>query len=197
MLGLALAAALALCGCSHEVLWTGEPQPELVAPEQPIPLTVAVQLRTFEAKHLDARALTTRFAERLRASELFQAVMYPVPPGKRPQWELELLVKDARHDPNANFWKGALVGAVFPLAAVVHMEEDYTLEVEALLTRRAEIVASYNARGTIRERYQYYADENQRRLAALETVVDGVTRQLLAQIAADAGHIERLDRTFR
>ncbi len=166
----------------------------MVAPEQPIPLTIAVELRAFEAKGLDGRALTTRFAEQLRRSELFQAVMYPIPPGERPLWELELLVKDTRHDPDSNFWKGALVGALFPFAAVVHMEEDYTLEMEALLTRRAEIVRSYAAQGTIHERYQYYSDERERRLLALETVVDGVIRQLLALIAADAANISALDR---
>jgi hypothetical protein len=192
----ALALTLAIAGCSHEVLWTGEPRPDLIAPAEPIPMTVAVELRSFETsgRGVDGRALTTRFAERLRDAALFQAVMFPVPPGERPLWEIALLVKDARHEPNGNFWKGALVAAVLPLAPLVHMEEEYTLEVEALLTRRAEVVRSYSARGAVRERYQYYSDERERRLAALETVLDGVHRHLLAQIAADARQIAALDR---
>jgi hypothetical protein len=189
-----LACTLALLACSHQVQWTGEPRPEVVAPVNPIPMTVAVELRAFEASGVDARALATRIAESLREAHLFQAVMYPIPPGERPLWELQLLVKDARQDPNANFWKGALVAAVFPLAAVVHLEEGYTLEVQALLTRRAEILGSYAARGEVRERYQYYSDERSRRSSALQTVVDGVTRQLLAKIAADSDRISTIDR---
>ena len=115
--GSLLAVVAALCaGCGHEAIWLG-PEPAAVpASEQPAPLTLALRAGGFESSRLEAAGVLERFERALRGSGLFQAIMYPIPAGADPTWEIELSASDSAAEPDSNFWKSALASALPPLA---------------------------------------------------------------------------------
>lgn len=180
-----LVAALLVLGCAHEVVWIGDQPAPTEPPAEPLPVTVAVGVRSFEAKGLAEGGVVQRFARGLRAARLFQGVMYPVPAGAQPQWDLQLLASDTASEPDSNRWKAALASALPPLAFVVWLESEYQLELEVLLLRDREIIRSYSVVAHIRHRYQTYADKRQMDLDGKEVVVGGATRDLLVAIARD------------
>ncbi|MFQ5513108.1 MAG: hypothetical protein ACE5FG_01625 [Myxococcota bacterium] len=193
--GVLIAALLAL-GCSHEVIRLGE-DPPAVAPrlDHPIGLTVAVRAGSFDKARVKPEGIVELFARKIRKERLFQGVIHPIPPGTNPLWELELSGHDQAYEPGANFWKAALVAALPPLAFFVWSTNDYTLDLEALLLRRRELVRSYRTRVQIRHRYQRYADRAKMEIEGVESVVYAAADRLLAEIARDAEALERLNDT--
>lgn len=192
----ALAALLVLStalGCAYQVIPVGDPAPEFSAPSPPIPLTLAVVEGGFDNSSLDGEAITEHFASELRDTRLFQGVMHPVPGDARPLWQLEISANDAGHEPNANFWKSFLSNVLPPLLFVVHLENDYTLNLEALLLRERKLVETYRASVTIRHRYQAYAPKAQMQAEALDLLARTATRQVLSEVAADAERLKRLN----
>ncbi len=185
-----LIALLVLAGCAHEVIEVDAEAPPIATPSVPLPLTVAVREGSFERSHLNPGGIMTHFADELRASRVFQGVMYPVPRGAEPRWEIQLAAVDGGSEPDSNFYKSAVATALFPLAFFIWLENDYTLELEALLLRDRELVASYSAAATIRHRYQLQANRAEMQAEGLETLARGVTREILAAIAADSARIE-------
>jgi hypothetical protein len=188
---LARVLLLAFAGCSHQVAWLGDAPGDVPELELPVPLTVAVVLGSFDESRLEGAGVVERFARALRDAEMFQGVMFPVPAGAAPTWELQLAGNDSAVEPDSNFWKGALAAALFPLAFAVHLENDYTLELEALLLRRREVLASYTATARIRHSYQYYANRIEMSAAGFELAVTGASREILAALARDAERLRR------
>lgn len=183
---LALLVAAPLAACSHDVLWVGESPPVLPKSESRVPLTVGVAFGSFEDTRVQGDAVVERFAAALREAELFQAVMFPIPPGVYPGWELRLAGSDGAFEPNSNFWKAAVAAALIPLASVIYLENDYTLELEALLVHGREVVATYPASAHVRLRYQLWANKLEVDRDALELAVSGATRQILSELSRDA-----------
>jgi len=190
--GLTLLGLCVALGCAHDVIWLGDEPPPYIPPEQPIGFTVAFGVQSFEAKRLLEPGFVDRFATALREAELFAGVIHPIPPGFEPMWELKLLVRDELYDPDINFWKSAFASLAFPFRFLVHMEEDYTVYVEALITRRGEVVGSYSAKAPVRHRFQTYSP--QKELEAAELIIQRASAQVLAEIAADAARLDALDR---
>ena len=160
----------------------------------PLPLTVAVAVRSFEAERLREPVFVQRLSARLRDASVFQGVMYPIPPGVEPIWELQLLVKDGGAEPDSNFWKGAIATALPPAAFFVWFQNDYRLETQALLVRNREVVRSYETRGVIRHRYQQYADKSAISSQGLDALFESLSRDLVQKLRADADTIQREDR---
>lgn len=183
----------ACAACAHDVSWLADEPQGLAPPRQPIGLTIAVDVQSFEAKRLAERPFVERFAQSLREARLFQGVIHPIPDGFEPRWEIKLLVRDELIDPDSNFWKSALATAFLPLRFFLYQQEDYIVDVEALVTWRKEVVGSYTARGSVRHRFQAY--DPRKELAAAELIVERTTQDLLAQIGADAERIDAEDRT--
>lgn len=195
-LALVATAALPLAlgvGCAHEVIWIGDEPAAVAARDAPLPMTVAVGVRSFEAERLAQRGVVERFARELRETGLFQGVMYPVPSDARPMWEIELLARDAGAEPDSNFWKAGLAAFLFPLAFAIYLEDEYTLDVEALLVRNREIVRTYAVEGRIRNRYQPYANKGELRIEGAETILRNTIRALIDAMARDAVFIERVN----
>jgi hypothetical protein len=188
---LALVLLLVLAGCSHDVAWLGEEPPEIPPVDPRVPLTVAVTLGAFDQTRLEGPGVVERFARGLREAEIFEGVMFPVPLGATPTWELRLAASDRAFEPDSNFWKSALAVALFPFAFVVHLENDYTLELEALLVRRREVLASYVATARIRHRYKYYADRVTMSAEGFELAVGGASRRILSALSRDAERLRR------
>jgi hypothetical protein len=163
-----------------------EPEPEqIVGPAIPAPLTVGVRGGSFERCQLDERAVVERFAEELRGAQIFQGVMYPVPPDVIPTWELELSASDEASEPDSNFWKSALASALPPAALFVRLQSDYTLRLEALALRDRVLVQSYATEVPIRNRWQAYANTAVAGEAAADAAVRGATRRILDAVARD------------
>jgi hypothetical protein len=156
-----------------------------------VPLTIAVVLGSFDASRLQGPGVVERFARALREADIFEGVMFPVPADAAPTWELQLAASDAALEPDSNFWKGALASALFPFAFALHLENDYTLELEALLLRRREVLASYTGTAHIRHRYQLYANRLDMTAEGFELAVAGASREILAALARDAGRMRR------
>jgi len=192
-----LALLVLLAGCAHEVIELGAPEPPLVAPAVPLPLTVAVRDGSFERSHLNPSGIMLHFARELREARVFQGVMYPVPPDITPRWEIELAASDGGYEPNSNFYKSALANFLFPLAFFIWLQNDYTLELEALLLRDRELITSYRSEVTIRHRYQLRADRVQMQAEGLEKLAGRATRQILAAMAADTGRIEEANESWQ
>jgi hypothetical protein len=114
-----------------------------------------------------------------------------VPEGAEPTWELQLAGADSAFEPDSNFWKSALASALFPLAFAVHLENDYTLELEALLVQRREVRVTYTGSARIRHRYQPYADRVAMNAEGFELAVEGATRAILAAFARDAQRLRQ------
>jgi hypothetical protein len=161
--------------------------------QAPIGLTVAVVPGSFERSRINPDAIVELFARELQEARLFQGVMFPVPPGADPTWEIELAGSDRAVEPDSNRWKSALVSAIVPLAFFIRLQNDYTLELQALLLRKRELMQTYTATASIRHRYQAYANRTQMDLEGVEVVVGSATRSILDAIAADAVGLERLN----
>ena len=184
-----------LTGCAGQVVWLGDPEPPLnPPPAEPLGFTVAVGVRSYEATRLEEKGVLDRFAASVRASNLFLSVMYPIPEGFDPEWELQLIARDAASEPNSNIWRSALVSFFFPAAFVVDLESEYTFDVQALLVRRHEVIGTYTSKGHIKYVYQAYANRPQLEQTGVETIVRRTTDSLLAALAADAGRIAAEDR---
>jgi len=190
--------ALALAGlmaCGHEVVRLTELPP--LAPITPIPLTVAVAVGSFERSRVNADGVTALFAKELREAGLFQGVMYPVPAGARPRWEIELAGSDSAIEPNSNRWKSMLTTVLPPLGFFLTFENDYSLQLEALLLDEREIVESYVGEATIRHRYQDRANRVEMDLEGVEVAVHAATRGILASLADDATRLGQLNQRVR
>ncbi len=184
--------------CSHEVarLQTAPPSPAPL--ESPLPLTVAISLGSFErALLVNGVALTTLYARQLRKSGLFEGVMFPVPLGAEPRWELELSGWDSASEPNSNFWKGLFATLLPPLALFITFQNDYTLQLEALLLDDREIVASYMGEASIRHRYKNYANRVDMNIEALEVTVRDATNQIVGALVRDVRRLEQLNQRVR
>ena len=191
-IALALCAAIAT-GCAHEVVWLGDEPAPVAQPDVPVDLTVAVVPRSFEAEGLTERGFVERFVQELRQAGLFQGVMFPVPGGARPMWELQLLVRDELVPSPGNFWREFWANVISPAGFFIWLETTYALEFEALLTRNGEIVRSYQTRGEILNRYQTRADQVALQRDALELVVGHTVAETLARMHADLGEIRALN----
>ncbi len=189
-----LVGSVALLGCSHEVVWLGEPAPEVEPPLVRSPLTVGVVAGEFSRSRLDSRGVLDRFARELRAAELFEGIMYPVPPGVEPSWEIRLTASDSAVEPNANFWWSALAGALPPAALFVTLRSDYTLELEALVVREHALVTTYRAQAAIQNRWQPYANTAEAGANGVEVAVSGATREILAALSRDLPRLAEADR---
>lgn len=176
---------LVATGCSHEILWVGDEPSAVHGPDTPVGMTVAVGARAFDNTRLRGSAVVERFARTLRDAALFQGVMYPIPAGVSPTWEIELIGEDATEEPDSNFWKAALATAI-PLAApFVTLEEDYVLRLEALVLRDRHVIATYAGEAHVQKRYGIYADKRALDADGLERAVGGASRALLSALAAD------------
>ena len=184
-----------VAACAHEVVWLGsDAGPPVLPPVQRIPVTLAITMQSFEAQRIDEAAVIDRFAKQIAETELFQAVMYPIPPGVSPRWELRLLVKDSAAEPDANYWRAAIANFLLPAAFFIYMESEYTLEIEALLTQRGELVATYRSTGPIRYRYQDNADLFAMEREGLELIFERTSAEIIDALVRDAELIERADR---
>jgi len=187
--------ALLTSGCTGQVLWLGDPAPPLSAPPlEPLGITVAVGVRSFEATRIAEQGVIDRFAAGVRAADLFVGVMYPIPPGADPAWELQLIARDSASEPNSNLWRSALVSFFFPAAWFVSLESEYVLDLEVLLVRRKQVIGTYTTRGHIKYVYQAYANRPQLEQTGVETIVSRATENLLAALTADASRIAAEDR---
>ena len=180
-------------GCAHEVVHLDENQLPIEPLPVPIGLTVAVVAGSFDRSRINPAGVSEVFARELEEARLFQGVMFPVPPGADPTWELELAGSDRAFEPGSNRWKSFLVTLLPPLGFVIWLENDYTLELQALLLKNRELIRSYTATASIRHRYQYSANRMKMEVAGVETVVGGATRSILDAIARDAVRLERLN----
>lgn len=193
---LAVLALLAvLPGCAGQVVWLGDPTPPLgAAPAEPLGFTVAVGVRSFEATRIAEQGVLDRFAASVKASDLFLSVMYPIPEGVDPEWELQLIVRDGATEPDSNLWRSALVSFFFPSAWFIDLSSEYTLDMQALLVRNQVVVGTYTTKGHIRYVYQAYANKPQLEQTGVETIVSRNTENLLAALTADASRIAAEDR---
>jgi hypothetical protein len=191
---IALLFLIPLAGCASQVqLLSGETS-AVAAPAAPLPMTVAIGVRAFEATGIKERGLSDRFASALRDAKLFQAVMYPIPAGANPRWELQLLVRDSATEPNSNFWKSAVASAFLPAAFVIWLESEYMLSMEVLFLQRSEILASYTAESQVRYRWQLNANKLELAAEGAESVIQHTVRQILAQLVASAPQLTRSSR---
>jgi hypothetical protein len=199
MIRMILVAALLASACAHEVVWLGDEPPAQPGLKQPLPFTVAVGVQAFPLKRIREDAFLEDFVGRLKSSRVFQGVIFPVEPGFETIWELKLVARESAFEPNSNIWKSALATAFLPAAFALYLESEYTLDLEALLTRRKVVVASYPVQGKVRYRYQRNANLQVVDLEGIQTIVDRTSRQLLAKIADDAERLlrEDLDRAGR
>jgi len=190
-----LVASLAVwVACSHEVIPITKVPPLAVPAATTIPLTVAVGEGSFERSRLNGEGVVLLFAEELRESGIFAGVMHPVPPGASPRWEIELLAADSGVEPDSNFWKSAIASGLPPFAFFIWLQNDYTLELEALLLDRRELVRSYRGRASIRHRYQQYANRAEVEAEGVELLVRSATRLILDALARDLPGLEQLNR---
>ncbi|MCP4005361.1 MAG: hypothetical protein GY725_14305 [bacterium] len=179
------------CSCAYQVLPMGESPPALSPPDPPLRLTVAVREGSFDQSNLNGDAIVAHFADELRQSRVFEGVMHPMPADIDPMWQLELSASDGGVEPDSNFWKGFFTQAVPPVAIFVYFQNDYTLELQALLLKNRKLVETYRARSTIRHRYQIYANKKRMQTEALDTLARTATRQVLAELKRDADRLRR------
>ncbi len=195
---LVLLASTWLLACSHEIVRLQDAPPTPAPPESPLPMTVAISLGSFErALLVNGVALTTLYARQLRKSGLFEGVMFPVPLGAEPRWEIELSGWDSASEPNSNFWKGLFATLLPPLALFVTFQNDYTLQLEALLLDDREIVASYLGEASIRHRYKNYANRVDMNIEAVEITVQDATSRIVEALVRDVRRLEQLNQRVR
>jgi hypothetical protein len=188
LLGLLLHSA-----CAYEIVPLDETPPGPPPRVDPLPFTVAVGVQSFEITQIKQEGFLQDFVGRLKEAKIFEGVIYPVPKDFTTLWEVKLLARERASEPNSNLWKSALANAVLPLAFFIYMESEYQFELEMLLTRKREVVATYPVSGHIRYRYQRGTDRRKLDLEGIQTIVDRTSRQLLAKLAADADHIRAED----
>ena len=99
--GFAFAVLLVVSACSHQTLLLGPEPASVVAPSTPAPLTLGIGVASFDRTRLKGDVVAERFAREVRDSGLVQGVMYPVPAGADPLWELELVGHDSAHESSA------------------------------------------------------------------------------------------------
>ncbi len=187
-----------LLACSHEIVRLQDAPPTPAPPESPLPMTVAISLGSFErALLVNGVALTTLYARQLRKSGLFEGVMFPVPLGAEPRWEIELSGWDSASEPNSNFWKGLFATLLPPLALFITFQNDYTLQLEALLLDDREIVASYLGEASIRHRYKNYANRVDMNIEAVEVTVQDATSRIVEALVRDVRRLEQLNQRVR
>ncbi len=186
-----LLLATSLGGCAYQVIPMSETPPAFAPPETPLYLTIAVREGSFEKSALNPNGILEYFANELRDARLFQGVIHPTPPDVTPIWELEIAASDGGIEPNSNFWKGFVSNVLPPLLFVTYLQNDYTLELQALLLRNRELVETYRAESVIRHRYQAYANKQQMQAEALDLLARRATREILGKIAADAARLRR------
>lgn len=186
--------AILAVGCAHEVVWLGDEGARFGAPPEPLGMTVGLRVQSFAAGRVAETGVLSRVSDDLRDARLFQAVLYPVPPDVTPVWEIRLLVRDAVDENAANFWKSALARTIFPLGFVIWFDTDYTLNVEALLVRRGEVVGSYAAASPIRYRFQVNTNVPQMEQEGLELALRRASASILAAMARDVARIEQEER---
>ncbi len=195
---LVLLASTWLLACSHEIVRLQDAPPTPAPPESPLPMTVAISLGSFErALLVNGVALTTLYARQLRKSGLFEGVMFPVPLGAEPRWEIELSGWDSASEPNSNFWKGLFATLLPPLALFITFQNDYTLQLEALLLDDREIVASYLGEASIRHRYKNYANRVDMNIEAVEITVQDATSRIVEALVRDVRRLEQLNQRVR
>ena len=107
---------------------------------------------------------------------------------------MRLVVHETFVDPSSNFWKAVLNGIFPPARFFVYAQEEYTLDIEALLTRRKEVIGTYSAKGPVRYRYQSYAPEDKREAEGVDLILARTTGDIFRQIAADAARLDAEDR---
>jgi hypothetical protein len=180
--------------CAHQVIELGDPPAPIVAPAAPLGFTVTVGAGSFDASRLSPEGVALHFADGLRAARLFAGVIHPAPRGFDPVWEIELSARDGGHEPDSNFWKALVGNALPPLLLFVHLENDYELELTALLLHRREIVSTYRARSAIRHRYQAYADRAAMEREALASLARRTSQAIQAELAADLERLRLADR---
>ncbi len=195
---LVLLASTWLLACSHELVRLQGAPSIPTPPESPLPMTVAIALGSFErALLVNGVALTTLYARQLRESGLFEGVMFPVPAGAEPRWELELSGWDSAREPSSNFWKGFFATVLPPLALFLTFQNDYTLQLEALLLDDREIVASYMGEASIRHRYKNYANRVDMNIEALEVTVRDAAGRIVEALVRDLPRLEELNQRVR
>ena len=155
---------------------------------------MAVRPGAFDGSRLPADAVVDRFASQLRAAGLFQGVMYPVPEGVIPTWEIELSGTDRVVEPDSNFWKSALAAALPPAALFVTLENDYTLRLEALVLKNRVLVESYAGEEPVRNRRKLYANKTRASAEGMEVAVRGASQRVLAALARDLPRLLEADR---
>jgi hypothetical protein len=186
--------ALAPAGCAYEVVWRGLPVPSVDALAAPSPLTVAVRPGSFERAKIAGHAVGERFAAELRNAGLFRAVVYPVKDGSDPLWEIQLHGADSFLDPDSNLWKSFLAHFLPPLAFWITLENDYTLELEALVVLDGRLLRTYRAVAPVKERYQAYAPWSRVEAAGREVAVQQASRLILRQLRDDLPLLDEADR---
>jgi len=188
----ALLACL-LSACAHDVIpLDTDPVPTLVPPSRPLGITPGLELASFEVKRLAEEPFAERFTRALKDSQLFVGVIYPIPDDYDPLWKVRLQVRDELYDPNSNFWKSALANAFLPFRFVLYQQEDYTLVLEASITRKDDVIGTYSAKASVRHRFQTY-DLN-KELQAAELLINRASAEVLAAIANDLKRIDQEDR---
>jgi hypothetical protein len=188
-----LLALLLHTACAYQVVPLDETPTGTPPRIEPLPFTVALGISSFEVKQIKEEGFLQDFVGRLKDARIFEGVIFPVPEGFTTLWEVKLLARERASEPNSNLWKSALANALFPLAFFIYLESEYEFELEALLTRKREVIASYPVVGHIRYRYQRNTDRRKLDLEGIQTIVDRTSRQLLAKIVADAERIRAED----
>jgi hypothetical protein len=183
-----------VASCAYQVNWLGDEPKPFAAPNPPLGWTIAVGVQSFNAKYVLEPGVTQRFVKELRGARLFESVLYPIPDGLDPVWEMRLLVRETFVDPSSNFWKAVLNGIFPPARFFVYAQEEYTLDIEALVTRRDVVIGTYSARGPIQYRYQSYAPEQKREAEGVELILARTSQEIFRQIAADASRLDAEDR---
>ena len=168
-------------------------EPEFV-PGTPLPVTFAVRPGSFARSRLRPSGIVSHFAAGLREAALVQGVLFPVPEGVTPRFAIELSAADGGSEPDSNFWLAALAYGLFPAAPFVYLQNDYSLELQALVVREREIVATYRATAQLRNRYQINANKAAMEAEGLDLLARRCTRQLLAQMSADRAQLTEIVR---
>jgi hypothetical protein len=175
--------------CAHQVIVL---EPSVSTPEAtqepydaPLPFTVSVLPGSFDRCRLHPRGVLERFAGALREAQFFQGVLFPVPADVRTPWEIEILAADSVYEPDSNFWKAFLATAILPAAFFVKLQNDYTLQLEALLLENRLVVGTYKGEARIRHRYGQYANRTTVNAEGVEVAVRVASEAALSHLRVD------------
>lgn len=154
------ATALWIAGCAPLPPEIESPSIQIVAPSEPLAVTVAVREGSFDRSRLSPRGVLLAFLQELDSARVFARVLDRQPADADPVWELEMAASD-------------------------YGEEDaYTLELQVLLLRRRELIATYWAKESLRQEAG-----TGRQLALgpeqLAELAQRAIRELVRQLAAD------------